>query len=67
MNDQLKRPDAETRARSIAGLKEAGRLLDLWTLELDEVIAALDKGLREQRRSRLLHKSNSMPTAKIES
>ena len=47
MNDQLKRPDAETRARSIASLKEAGRLLDLWTLELDEVIAALDKGLRE--------------------
>jgi hypothetical protein len=67
MNDQLKRPDAETRARSIAGLKEAGRLLDLWTLELDEVIAALDKGLREQRRARLLHKSNSIPTTKIES
>ena len=67
MNEQLKRPDAETRARSIAGLKEAGRLLDLWTLELDEVIAALDKGLREQRRARLLHRSNAMPTAKIES
>jgi hypothetical protein len=61
MNDQLKRPDAETRARSIAGLKEAGRLLDLWTLELDEVIAALDKDLREQRRARLLRKSNSIP------
>jgi hypothetical protein len=60
MNDQLKRPDAETRARSIAGLKEAGRLLDLWTLELDEVIAALDKDLREQRRARLLRKSNSI-------
>jgi hypothetical protein len=67
MNDQLKRPDAETRARSIASLKEAGRLLDLWTLELDEVIAALDKGLRDQRRARLLYKSNSIPTAKIES
>jgi hypothetical protein len=67
MNDQLKRPDAETRARSIAGLKEAGRLLDLWTLELDEAIAVLDKGLRDQRRARLLYKSNSIPTAKIES
>ena len=67
MNEQLKRPDAETRARSIAGLKEAGRLLDLWTLELDEVIAALDKGLREQRRARLLRGSTSIPTAKIES
>jgi hypothetical protein len=67
MNDQLKRPDAETRARSIAGLKEAGRLLDLWTLELDEAIAILDKGLREQRRARLLYKSNYMPIVKIES
>jgi hypothetical protein len=67
MNDKLRIPDAETRARSIAGLKEAGRLLDLWTLELDEAIAVLDKGLREQRRARLLYKSNSMPTAKIES
>ena len=67
MNEQLKRPDAETRAKSIAGLKEAGRLLDLWTLELDEVIAALDKGLREQRRARLLRGSNAIPTAKIDS
>jgi hypothetical protein len=67
MNDKLRIPDAETRARSIASLREAGRLLDLCTLDLDEVIAALDKGLREQRRARLLHKSNSMPTPKIES
>ena len=67
MNDQLKRPDAETRARSIASLKEAGRLLDLWTLELDEAIEVLDKGLRAQRRARLLYKYNSIPTAKIES
>jgi hypothetical protein len=67
MENQLKRPDAETRARSIAGLREAGRMLDLLTLELDEAIAILDKGLREQRRARLLYKSNYMPTAKIES
>jgi hypothetical protein len=66
MTDRFKRPDDATRARSIANLREAGRLLDLWTLELDEVIAALDKDLREQRRSRLLYKSNSIPTAKIE-
>jgi hypothetical protein len=44
MNDKLRIPDAETRARSIASLKEAGRMLDLLTLELDEVIALLDKG-----------------------
>jgi hypothetical protein len=67
MSDKLRIPDAETRARSIAGLREAGRLLDLWTLELDEVIAALDKDLREQRRARLLSKSNSGSVSKIES
>jgi hypothetical protein len=67
MNDQLKIPDAETRARDIANLREAGRMLDLLTLDLDEIIAMLDKGLREQRRARLLYKSNSVPTSKIES
>ncbi len=67
MNDRLRIPDAETRARDIANLREAGRMLDLLTLELDEIIAILDKGLREQRRARLLYRSNSMPKAKIES
>jgi hypothetical protein len=67
MNDKLRIPDAETRARSIAGLREAGRMLDLLTLELDEAIEVLDKGLREQRRARLVYKSNYMSTAKIES
>jgi hypothetical protein len=67
MNDKLRIPDAETRAKSIANLREAGRLLDLCTLDLDEVIAALDKDLREQRRARLLYKSNFIPTARIES
>jgi hypothetical protein len=66
MNNQFKIPDAETRARDIANLREAGRLLDLWTLELDEIIAILDKGLREQRRARLLYKSNSVPVSKPE-
>lgn len=61
MNDKLRIPDAETRARSIIGLREAGRLLELCTLHLDEVIAALDKDLREQRRARLLYKSNFIP------
>ena len=66
MSNNFKIPDAETRARDIANLREAGRLLDLWTLELDEVIAALDKQLLQQRRARLLHKSNSMPIDRIE-
>jgi hypothetical protein len=67
MNDQLRIPDSETRARSIANLKEAGRMLDLLTLDLDEIIAILDKDLREQRRARLMSRSNSISTAKIES
>jgi hypothetical protein len=67
MNDKFRIPDAETRARSIANLREAGRMLDLLTLELDEAIAILDQGLREQRRARLLYKSNYLPTPKIES
>jgi hypothetical protein len=67
MNDKLRIPDAETRARSIANLREAGRMLDLLTLDLDEIIAILDKDLREQRRARLLYKSNFIPTAQIES
>ena len=62
MSNQFRIPDPETRAKSIAGLKEAGRLLDLWTLELDEAIAVLDVNLRQQRRARLLYRSNSMPT-----
>jgi hypothetical protein len=66
MNDELRIPDAETRARSIANLREAGRMLDLLTLDLDEIIAILDEDLREQRRARLLHRSNSISTARLE-
>lgn len=67
MNDKFKIPDAETRARDIANLREAGRMLDLWTLELDKIIAILDKDLREQPRARLLYRSSFISTAKIDS
>lgn len=66
MSNQLKIPDSETRARDIANLREAGRLLDLCTLDLDEVIAALDKHLLQQRQARLLQNSNSVPIDRIE-
>jgi hypothetical protein len=66
MNDQFRIPDPETRAKSIAGLKAASRLLDLSNLQLDEAIAFVEKGLREQQRARLLYKSNSIPVNKIE-
>ncbi len=66
MNEQFRIPDPETRARSIASLKAASRLLDLSNLQLDEAIAMVDKDLREQHRARLLHGANSIPREKIE-
>jgi hypothetical protein len=67
MSNNFKIPDPATRARDIVNLREAGRLLDLCTLELDETIAALDKHLLQQRRARLLSKSNPLPAGRIES
>jgi hypothetical protein len=66
MNDQFRIPDPETRAKSIASLKAASRLLDLSNLQLDEAIAFVEKGLREQQRARLIYKSNSIPANKID-
>jgi Mg/Co/Ni transporter MgtE len=67
MNDQFRIPDPETRAKLIASLKAASRLLDLSNLQLDEAIAFVEKDLREQQRARLLYKSNSIPANKIDS
>jgi hypothetical protein len=75
MHDRFRIPDPETRAKSIASLKAASRLLDLFNLELDEAIALVEKDLRlplgaappTQHRARLLHGKNSIPTQKIES
>jgi hypothetical protein len=39
MNDQFRIPDPETRAKSIANLKAASRLLDLSNLDLDDKLA----------------------------
>jgi hypothetical protein len=67
MNTEFKRPDAGTRAKNIADLRESSRLLDLCTLELDEAIAALDKHLIQQHQARLLHRSNSISKETTES
>jgi hypothetical protein len=67
MNDQFRIIDPETRAKSIASLKAASRLLDLSNLQLDEAIAFVEKDLREQQRARLLYKSNSIPANKTDS
>jgi hypothetical protein len=67
MNDRLKIPDPETRARSVANLREACRLLDSFNLQLDKAIALADAHLIEQRRTRLSSKSDRLPIEQIES
>jgi hypothetical protein len=67
MSNKLRIPDAETRAKDLASLRAAVHQLDIANLMLDEVIAMLDRDLLEQRRARLLRKSNSMPIDRIES
>jgi hypothetical protein len=67
MSNELRIPDAETRAKNLAGLRAAVHQLDIANLMLDEVISMLDRDLLQQRRARLLHKSNSMPIDRIDS
>ena len=53
MNQQAQIPDPETRARSVARWREVNQQIDLLTLQLDELIAIVEAGLREQRLARL--------------
>ena len=67
MEAQFKIPDPETRARTLAKLREARHQGDLAILMLDETLALADAHLLKQRRARLLHKSNYIPSAQVES
>jgi hypothetical protein len=67
ISNEFRIPDPETRAKNLAKLKEVTRQLDILNLVLDEAIAFVDRDLLQQRRARLLSKSNYMPTEKIES
>jgi hypothetical protein len=75
MSNELRIPDAETRAKNLASLRSAVHQLDIANLMLDEVIAlsvrvalALpNRDLLQQRRARLLSKSNYLSTGQIES
>lgn len=53
MTQQYKIPDEETRQRSVKNLREVRRQLELFGLELDELLAMADVELRRQRRERL--------------
>jgi exonuclease VII small subunit len=66
MINESRIPDAETRAKNLASLRAAVHQLDMANLMLDEAIALADRDLLQQRRARLLHKSNSMPIDRIE-
>ena len=46
-------PDLETRQQNVARMREACRMLDAWTLKLDEVIAILEADNRRQLQERL--------------
>ena len=67
MTKEFRIPDAETRAKNLASLRAAIHQLDIANLMLDEAIALVDRDLLQQRRARLLYKSNYMPIEKIES
>lgn len=56
---EKKIPDAETRRRSIERLRESNRQLELWGLQIDELIAMADAHLLRQRRQRLMGKSRT--------
>lgn len=62
MNQQLQIPDPQTRARSVARWREVDKQIDLLTLQLDELIAIVETGLREQRLARLQGKGKATET-----
>ncbi len=53
MTNQPRIPDPETRKRLVEQLRECNRKIELWTYELDDLIAMVEADLREQRRTRL--------------
>jgi hypothetical protein len=67
MEPQFKIPDPETRARTLAKLREARHQGDLAILMLDEALALADAHLLKQRKARLLYKSNYLPSDRVES
>ena len=56
---EKKIPDAETRRRSVQRLRESNRQLELWGLQIEELIAMVEADLRRQRRRRLMGKSRT--------
>ena len=59
MNPQLQIPDPQTRAQNVVRWREVNQQIDLLTLQLDELIAMVETGLREQRQARLQGKGKA--------
>ena len=60
MNQQPRIPDPETRKREVEKLRCLSKQIEAFNLKLDEIIAQLEAGIREQRRTRLgLNKKES--------
>ena len=53
-------PDEETKKRCLDGLRESNRQLELYNLFLDDAIAKIDLELRQQKRTRLLQRIQSI-------
>ena len=53
MTKELKIPDEQTRQRSVKKLREARQQLELFGLELDELLAMVEAELCRQRRKLL--------------
>jgi hypothetical protein len=66
MTKEFRIPDPETRAKNLASLRAVVHQLDIVNLMLDEAIALVDRDSIEQRRARLLYKSNYIPTEIVE-
>lgn len=60
METKFKIPDPETRAKTLAKLREARHQGDLAILLLDETLALADVHLLQQRRERLFGKTDSV-------
>jgi hypothetical protein len=60
METKFKIPDPETRAKTLAKLKEARHQGDLAIILLDETLALADAHLLKQRRERLFGKTDSV-------
>jgi hypothetical protein len=66
MEPKLRIPDPETRAITLAKLREATRQGDLAILLLDETLALADADLLRQRTDRTLRQPNCLPTEQVE-